>query len=189
MSPEDPEIEQFARERKNEFARQETSALSEAKAAFHRFVETEDDEIKRERMREFIKFVDEAKDLEDVNWFREKAIKTAAASRALADKAALEEQERLLRRKQVVHAWIFGAVLIAVILGTGVGKAYYGVLSDGTKVEMDSEAPETIRVDGKPVTLTFNHYEYAFNQHVVIRLIAAGLVVVLCLIFTVAKDI
>lgn len=189
MSPEDPEIEQFARERKNAFHAHEDAALPEAKVAFRRFVETEKDEIKRERMQEFIKFVDEAKSLEDVNWFREKAIKTAAASRSLADKAILDEQARQVRKKQVVNAWIFAAVLVVIIIGTGIGKTYYGVLKDGTEVQMDSEAPETIYVDKKPVTLQLHHHGYAFNQYVIARLIAAGIVIVVCVVFTVSKDI
>ncbi len=189
MDPEDSDIEKLARDRKKEFQSQEEIALPEAKAAFHRFVETETDEVKRERLEEFIKFVDEAKTLEDVNWFREKAIKTAAASRALADKAILEEQARQVRRKQVLNAWVFGAILIAVIVGTGIGKTYYGVLAGGIEVEMESEKPETIQFDGKSVQLEFDHHGYAFNQHVVARLVLSALVVITCIIYTASKDI
>lgn len=189
MNPEDPEIEKLARDRKKEFQSHEEAALPEAKAAFHRFVETETDEVKRERLEEFIKFIDEANSLEDVNWFREKAIKTAAASRALADKAILEEQARQVRKKQVINAWIFGAILMAIIIGTGFGKTYYGVLPDGTEVEMESETPEVIQLDKKPYKLEFDHGGYAFNQYVVVRLILSGLVVIGCVIYTVSKDI
>ena len=178
---------EFAREMKRQIQEREAAALRQAKAEFARLVETETDEVRREKLKEFVPLVEDAKTLTDVQWFQQKAVQTSQAARALHEQETAKDAVRTVARRHVAMVWAVLIGLCAIVLVTGLSKVYYGVLPEGQVIEIGSQDGAMIEVDGKPTQVVYSHTGYELREGLITRSIIAIILIVLGILYTLSK--
>ncbi len=154
------------------------SELPKAVAAFKQYVEDEKDPVKKAKLREFVPHIEKVVDLNELEWFRVKAVETAEASRKLADQAKAREAARKAFIKQMAIEWIIGAVASLIIFLTGIGSVYYYSMPDGNAFRVDSYEGAAFILDEGKEKAEFTHSGYWFNEHVTIRLTLIAIILV-----------
>jgi len=112
--------------------------LVEAQEEFKKMANEEPDPVKREKLKEFFKLVDQALEAEEIGSIRELAVQTADAARVAVELVKAQEVARKRADKRVVIAWVVTLLAIVILVGTGFRTVQIYKLPDGTLVEWDS---------------------------------------------------
>ncbi len=168
-----------------------TGSLKEGKEAFRQYVEQEQDPVKQEKLKEFLPFIEKSIDVYDLEWFRNKAIQTADASRSLLDQKEeqieFEKEKKATWVKRLKFLWCIFIVVGAFVIWQGFEKVYVYTTPDG--IELLSEIDEgKIVIAGKNKTrLTFTEEKIAFYNDATARLVGVASIGLILIIFTLVK--
>lgn len=114
------------------------AALKHAREAFLKHIEQEQDPVKKEKLKEFIPYMEKTFSLHEIDWFRLKAIETADSARAFIESNKNEEElqisDKIFWLRFMAVMWALFLIISPILIWTGMSKVYIYKTSEGAEV-------------------------------------------------------
>ena len=167
------------------------NALREAKEAFCKYVENEQDPIKRTKLAEFIPYIDKTFDMRDLTWFVTKAMQTADATQVFREfqerEQAVKHAYKVAWRVRLMILWFIFLCIGGAVLWKGMGEVFVYKTPEGAEAISETFHGKQIVMGEREVTLVFSHTKMGLVNQPFFRAVGVTVALISLLILTIVK--
>lgn len=149
------------------------AALRHAREAFLKQIEQEKDPVKREKLKEFIPYMERTFSLHEIDWFRVKAIESANAARTYVDSEDSEKEFQVSNRvfwlRTLALLWTLFLVVSPIVIWTGMQNVYVYRTDQGSEIISESFEGDHIVIGENKIPMEFNRREWTLLKSPVAR--------------------
>ena len=151
-----------------------TVTMAKGREAFRQYIDNEKNPVKQEQLKEYIPYIDKARDLRELSWYFRKALEEAAAKDAFLSyqqSAQAEKEARVKKWKiKLIFLWAALALVSVFTIWKGFQPFYVYTMADGSEITSDVYEGGHITAGTQAEPLQYSHKKFEFSEQPFVRI-------------------